>query len=169
MSDPYDTSDVVVLTAKLLAEGARVMVCRLNLAESQNWRCAYCAVEMEMGDPLNARHATRDHVVPRRDGGSDEWENLVAACRACNLSKGSEFDAVAFAWCRERMVQTGRWPAGAFPEAGPFKVFRRRVEARTYEALLQDWRMLRAVPKLGKSDRRRLRERGVSIGIVYAY
>jgi 5-methylcytosine-specific restriction endonuclease McrA len=29
-----------------------------------------------------------DHVVPRSRGGSHVWENVVAACRRCNASKG---------------------------------------------------------------------------------
>jgi 5-methylcytosine-specific restriction endonuclease McrA len=32
-----------------------------------------------------------DHVVPRRLGGNDSDENLVASCRRCNLSKGGRF------------------------------------------------------------------------------
>ncbi len=30
-----------------------------------------------------------DHVVPRSRGGQHLWENVVAACRRCNLRKGS--------------------------------------------------------------------------------
>jgi 5-methylcytosine-specific restriction endonuclease McrA len=29
-----------------------------------------------------------DHVIPRRLGGSHSWDNLVAACPACNHRKG---------------------------------------------------------------------------------
>jgi 5-methylcytosine-specific restriction endonuclease McrA len=29
-----------------------------------------------------------DHVVPRSRGGAHEWDNVVAACRRCNLHKG---------------------------------------------------------------------------------
>ena len=31
---------------------------------------------------------TIDHVVPKSRGGRDTWENLVAACVACNNQKG---------------------------------------------------------------------------------
>lgn len=31
-----------------------------------------------------------DHVIPRINGGMDSIENLVVACAACNLSKGSK-------------------------------------------------------------------------------
>ena len=40
-------------------------------------RCQYC------GD----RAETLDHVVPRSRGGGHTWENVVAACRPCNVHK----------------------------------------------------------------------------------
>ncbi len=40
-------------------------------------RCQYC------GD----RAETLDHVVPRSKGGPHCWENVVAACRPCNVVK----------------------------------------------------------------------------------
>jgi 5-methylcytosine-specific restriction endonuclease McrA len=39
--------------------------------------CQYCG----------ARAETLDHVVPRSRGGSHTWDNVVAACRPCNVSK----------------------------------------------------------------------------------
>lgn len=41
-------------------------------------RCQYC------GD----RAETIDHVVARSRGGLHRWDNVVAACRPCNLRKG---------------------------------------------------------------------------------
>jgi len=41
-------------------------------------RCQYC------GGPAESI----DHVVPRSKGGPHTWENVVAACRACNVRKG---------------------------------------------------------------------------------
>jgi hypothetical protein len=41
--------------------------------------CAYCGGE--------ATHL--DHIVPRSDGGSDDWTNRTAACATCNNYKGS--------------------------------------------------------------------------------
>jgi 5-methylcytosine-specific restriction endonuclease McrA len=40
-------------------------------------RCQYCAAPAE----------SIDHVVPRSKGGEHVWENVVAACRACNTRK----------------------------------------------------------------------------------
>ena len=31
---------------------------------------------------------TVDHVVPKTNGGSDSWDNLVCACVKCNNRKG---------------------------------------------------------------------------------
>jgi 5-methylcytosine-specific restriction endonuclease McrA len=42
-----------------------------------NYICHYCG----------GRAATADHVIPKSRGGTDAWDNLVAACRSCNGSK----------------------------------------------------------------------------------
>lgn len=39
--------------------------------------CQYC------GDPADSI----DHVIPRAKGGTHTWENVVAACRPCNVHK----------------------------------------------------------------------------------
>jgi 5-methylcytosine-specific restriction endonuclease McrA len=41
-------------------------------------RCQYCGGTAE----------SIDHVVPRSKGGEHTWENVVAACRPCNVRKG---------------------------------------------------------------------------------
>jgi 5-methylcytosine-specific restriction endonuclease McrA len=43
--------------------------------------CWYCSVK------LTRLTATLDHVTPRVNGGSDDNENLVLACRVCNEKK----------------------------------------------------------------------------------
>ena len=44
--------------------------------------CAYC------GDQFKARDLSRDHVIPRVQGGADTWSNVVSACKTCNQRKG---------------------------------------------------------------------------------
>lgn len=43
--------------------------------------CQYCGCQ-----PGRAE-LTLDHVIPRAQGGQTSWENVVAACRACNAHK----------------------------------------------------------------------------------
>lgn len=44
--------------------------------------CLYC------GHAFSRYQLTRDHVVPRSQGGKDAWENVVSACLSCNTRKG---------------------------------------------------------------------------------
>lgn len=44
--------------------------------------CLYC------GKTFGRRELTRDHVIPRAQGGRDIWSNVVSACRRCNHRKG---------------------------------------------------------------------------------
>ena len=46
--------------------------------------CMYCGMHYSRSD------LTRDHVLPLSRGGLDIWENVVAACLACNTRKGSK-------------------------------------------------------------------------------
>jgi hypothetical protein len=52
--------------------------------ENCNGHCFYCGVKL---DPFGSWQV--DHVVPRAQGGGDDFHNLVAACRPCNASKGN--------------------------------------------------------------------------------
>ncbi len=45
--------------------------------------CLYC------GETFPDRALTRDHVIPRAQGGDDRWTNVVTACRRCNVKKGA--------------------------------------------------------------------------------
>jgi 5-methylcytosine-specific restriction endonuclease McrA len=60
----------------------RVRLTRRNLFARERNQCMYC------GTHVSASELTIDHVIPRSRGGEDSWENLVAACRACNARKG---------------------------------------------------------------------------------
>ena len=44
--------------------------------------CMYCGAEFE------DYQLTRDHIVPKVQGGLDSWTNVVAACARCNSHKG---------------------------------------------------------------------------------
>lgn len=57
---------------------------REAILERDEWKCRYC------WEPLTGDANTHlDHVYPRSRGGWDDAANVVAVCRACNISKGA--------------------------------------------------------------------------------
>jgi 5-methylcytosine-specific restriction endonuclease McrA len=56
---------------------------RFNVFLRDRFSCQYC------GDRLPTHELTFDHVIPRSLGGRTTWDNVVAACSACNLVKGN--------------------------------------------------------------------------------
>lgn len=61
---------------------------RTRLAEAQNWRCCWCGRHTSIF--RNRRDsATIEHVLPKSQGGTDDWENLAMSCARCNSSRGS--------------------------------------------------------------------------------
>ena len=52
-----------------------------TLFKRDNWLCLYC------GDSFERRALSRDHVRPISLGGTDEWNNVVTACKRCNNRK----------------------------------------------------------------------------------
>lgn len=57
-------------------------------------QCYYCRIPVWMDvagpdDPHWQRSATIDHVVPLAEGGTNDLDNLVLACKWCNNHKGS--------------------------------------------------------------------------------
>jgi 5-methylcytosine-specific restriction endonuclease McrA len=60
-----------------------VRLSRRNLMLRDELRCQYC------GKTPGVRDLNIDHVFPRSRGGPDTWENLVTACRACNVLKAN--------------------------------------------------------------------------------
>lgn len=63
----------------------RVPLSRRAVFARDGHRCQYC----------NRAAENIDHVVPRSRGGAHSWENVVAACRACNSRKEDRLPAEA--------------------------------------------------------------------------
>jgi 5-methylcytosine-specific restriction endonuclease McrA len=55
---------------------------RRNLFARDQSRCQYC------GKRYPTSELSLDHVVPRSQGGTNTWENIVCACVGCNVRKG---------------------------------------------------------------------------------
>jgi hypothetical protein len=57
-------------------------VIRRVLYARDRWTCQYCGASVSLGS------ATLDHVKPLSRGGAHSWDNVVTACRPCNIRKG---------------------------------------------------------------------------------
>jgi hypothetical protein len=69
---------------------------RRRVAAEQNWRCAYCGVQMiDGGGRRSMLQCTLDEFIPLAAGGARTWANSVAACRFCNTARGL-MEAFAF-------------------------------------------------------------------------
>lgn len=100
----------------------RIRLTRKNLMLRDEHQCQYCLKRPPLRD-LNI-----DHVQARSRGGQDTWENLVIACRPCNLRKGWKTPEEAGMKLARRPVRP-RWAlathlalstAARFPEWEPY-------------------------------------------------
>jgi 5-methylcytosine-specific restriction endonuclease McrA len=57
---------------------------RKNILIRDEYVCQYCGREFTASD------LTVDHVIPKVQGGANEWTNVVACCRGCNMKKGGQ-------------------------------------------------------------------------------
>lgn len=80
----------IELPAIVACDGARLSPVRKHppltnkaLFHRDRFQCLYCGVYFP--EPL----LSRDHVIPTSRGGTDRWENVVAACKRCNQHKGN--------------------------------------------------------------------------------
>lgn len=87
-----EVPSVIRLRAVVRVDRRRDMaISRRGVFARDEHRCQYCG----------ARAETLDHVVPRSRGGGHTWENVVAACRPCNVRKADRLlDESRFILCR---------------------------------------------------------------------
>jgi 5-methylcytosine-specific restriction endonuclease McrA len=85
----------------------RISFSRRNIFLRDGFRCQYCGTRLPAGE------LTCDHVIPRSQGGSSSWENLVAACGPCNRKKGSRTPDQARMKLRKQPVRPDRLPPSA--------------------------------------------------------
>ena len=58
---------------------------RSNIFLRDLFTCQYCS------SIYPKKELTLDHVIPRSKGGDSVWDNVVTACKNCNLSKGNNY------------------------------------------------------------------------------
>lgn len=56
---------------------------RYAIYKQYEGHCAYCGVKLDIKD------MQVDHLVPLRNGGADELENMICSCRSCNKYKST--------------------------------------------------------------------------------
>lgn len=55
--------------------------CRRSILLRDRYKCQYCGQRFDSAD------LTFDHVIPRANGGTTVWENILSACVKCNTEK----------------------------------------------------------------------------------
>jgi len=60
-----------------------VPLSRRTVLARDYYTCQYCGATPNKGE------LTIDHVQPRSKGGETAWDNVVTACRRCNVRKGN--------------------------------------------------------------------------------
>jgi 5-methylcytosine-specific restriction endonuclease McrA len=64
-----------------------------------NYRCAYCGIAAR---DTPEGYLTRDHIIPISEGGDDDIDNIVPACKQCNKTKGSDMPGTSMSYPRVR-------------------------------------------------------------------
>ncbi len=80
VSRSYPRPSIIRLERMVKRPRPRVKLTKREILRRDHYTCQYCG--------SRAPYLTIDHVIPRRLGGTHEWENLVAACPSCNHRKG---------------------------------------------------------------------------------
>jgi 5-methylcytosine-specific restriction endonuclease McrA len=76
----YPRPSIIRLERMVKRPRPQVRLSKREILRRDNFTCQYCG--------QRAPYLTIDHIIPRRLGGQHSWDNLVAACPACNHRKG---------------------------------------------------------------------------------
>ncbi len=77
----FPLPSIIRLSRYIRVPMKKIELSRKNIIRRDNYRCQYCGV--------SSSNLTVDHVIPKSRGGTDSWENLVAACIPCNNKKAN--------------------------------------------------------------------------------
>lgn len=80
--DQFELPSIIRLRYLVRRPRPKIALTKREILRRDNYTCQYCGRRM--------RFLTIDHIIPRHAGGGHSWENLVAACQACNRRKGGK-------------------------------------------------------------------------------
>jgi 5-methylcytosine-specific restriction endonuclease McrA len=80
ISRSFPRPSVIRLEKMVKRPRPSVRLTKREIIRRDNFTCQYCG--------QSPAYLTVDHVIPRHLGGRHSWDNLVAACPACNHRKG---------------------------------------------------------------------------------
>jgi 5-methylcytosine-specific restriction endonuclease McrA len=86
----------------------QVRFSRINIYGRDRYRCQYCNQKLTMSQ------CTYDHVVPRTQGGTTEWTNIVTCCEPCNVKKGGRTPKQANMPLRSKPIRPSWVPVMGF-------------------------------------------------------
>jgi 5-methylcytosine-specific restriction endonuclease McrA len=81
--EAFQIPSVIVLFRYIDEKFFSLPCTRKNILTRDDHQCQYC------GNHFRESDLTIDHVIPRSKGGKNEWNNVAAACRACNQRKSN--------------------------------------------------------------------------------
>ena len=77
----FNIPEVIKLKNYIYIKHSKIPLTRKNILKRDNNTCQYCG--------KSKSEITIDHVLPKDKGGNDSWNNLVVACKRCNMIKGN--------------------------------------------------------------------------------
>jgi len=80
---------VIRLIHYVKIEYRKTGISKRNIFVRDQFTCQYC------GRQFDSSELTLDHILPQSRGGKDIWENIVTACRRCNIKKANKTPAEA--------------------------------------------------------------------------
>jgi 5-methylcytosine-specific restriction endonuclease McrA len=80
ISQSFPRPSIIRLDKMVRRPHPEVRLTKREILRRDEYTCQYCG--------QHSLNLTVDHVIPRRLGGEYSWDNLVAACPACNHRKG---------------------------------------------------------------------------------
>jgi 5-methylcytosine-specific restriction endonuclease McrA len=123
ISRSYPRPSVIRLERMVRRPRPHVKLTKREILRRDNFTCQYCG--------NNATYLTIDHVFPRRLGGKHVWENVVAACPACNHRKGGRTVEQAQMHLMRKPVE---------PPSSAFYIFSRHLnENQEWVPFIEGW------------------------------